>query len=249
MDYVQGLSLVEIVRRDRTIRGTDVARMAMGVLRSLREAHDFGIVHRDLKPANVLLVSDQDERHPVARVLDFGIAKLLTDRQEFRDSSGHTIQGKMPCTPRYAAPELLRGRVTPQADIYALGLVMAAMLDGIRPHAALNDYEVIAANLSRDPIELNERALASPLRPIVERAVAKKQADRFQDADEMLAALELVYREMEGSGRVSPVAGRQRHTDGELGGRRRQLVDRAAAGGPVRSGDQRFGHHLDGICR
>ncbi len=80
MEYVESRDLGRVIEHGRTLRETDVVRIATGMLRALVDAHDAGVVHRDIKPANVLLDRDPTDGHVRARVGDFGIAKVLNVR-------------------------------------------------------------------------------------------------------------------------------------------------------------------------
>ncbi|MCA9764712.1 MAG: serine/threonine protein kinase, partial [Gemmatimonadetes bacterium] len=110
MEYVEGAPLDRVIRQQGPMRDSDVARVAIGTLKALAEAHDLGVVHRDLKPGNIFLVNEPGETHPVARVLDFGIAKVMGDPDtDVRSAAGSVLVAKTRtdavfCTPMYAAP-------------------------------------------------------------------------------------------------------------------------------------------------
>lgn len=127
--------------------------MLTGLLAGAGEIHDLGIIHRDIKPANVGL-QDRDWGYPV--LLDFGLAKVL-------DMSSHTALGQMVGTPRYMAPEQLRGRpARTRSDLFAIGLVVYEAGTGKHPFAASGIdtiqglYERIAAGPPPDPRQLGD---------------------------------------------------------------------------------------------
>lgn len=162
-----------------------VRHIALGVLSSLREAHNLGIVHRDIQPRAICVTEDPGSHQARARVLDFGsahvVASLPTPSLE-----PETNPSLILCTPQYAAPELLRGEVTPAADVYAFGLTMAELLEG-RPVFGDGPFISVAAQqLSYAPVALGERALASPLAPILQKATAKNPDQRYANAGQML---------------------------------------------------------------
>jgi serine/threonine protein kinase len=98
--------------------------------------------------------------------------------------------GRVLCTPEYAAPELLVGTVTAQADIYALGHIMMELLDGRAPYDfGDNPLKAISNHLQDTPVPLGTYAEASGLAPILRKAVAKPPSERFPGADAMLKAL------------------------------------------------------------
>lgn len=198
MEYVRGASLDRLIAEQAPMRPTDVARVGIGVLKALDEAHSIGVIHRDLKPANVLLINEPGERHAVPRVLDFGIAKVLGVSDAVVSPDGATPAERTRadmvfCTPLYASPELLRGKPDFRTDLYALGLVMAEMLDGNTPYTAEACALLESPHLERTPVPLGERTLASGLGSVIARACAKRLDERYASAVEMLADLEIAY--------------------------------------------------------
>lgn len=198
MEYVRGVPLDRVLLEQGPLSVADTARVAMGVLKSLVEAHGVGVIHQDLKPANIVMVSEPGERYAAPRVLDFGIARVLGEH----DPAGPDVQRQdavetIFCTPAYAAPELLRGKPDYRTDLYALGLVMTEMLEGEAPY----DFENITASrsphLTREPVPFGDRTLHSALGPIIAKACAKRVKHRFADAAEMLEALETVYETLD----------------------------------------------------
>lgn len=199
MEYVEGAPLDRILRTYGSLRETDACRMAIHVLKALAEAHAAGVVHRDLKPANIFLVEEPGEHHPAARVLDFGIAKVMGDPEAARTVkmpaalSNSTGTDLVFCTPLYAAPEQLRGRPDFRTDLYALGLVMAEVLDGAAPYVDEACGFENSPHLDPSPIPLGPRARESALAGIILRACSKTLSRRYATAVEMLADLEITY--------------------------------------------------------
>ncbi|MBU6161243.1 MAG: protein kinase [Myxococcales bacterium] len=190
MEFIEGRPLDELLKTCGRLQGTDVARLCIDVLRGLEVAHAQGVIHRDLKPGNVFAVQEPGE--PVAaKVLDFGIAKVVTEAGGTAFGAGtHTVAGNIVCTPQYAAPELLTGKTSPLVDLYALGHMMAELLEGQAPYARLQNPLLIAAeHLRPEPVPLGQHVMASGLAPIVARACAKPEAERYSSAREMLDAL------------------------------------------------------------
>lgn len=195
MELVRGRVLRDLINRDRGLRLGDIFRFSIGILRALEEAHTHGIVHRDLKPSNIFVVSEPGVRHPYSKVLDFGIAKILGGENVLRGPGTATLGGTGPCTPEYASPELLNGAASLQTDLYALGHVMVEMHDGHSPYLRedLNPILTAAEHLRPDPVPLGTRAAASPLAPIMRKALEKSTERRYQNAAEMLRDLESLY--------------------------------------------------------
>lgn len=183
-ELLEGRSLQEILKREGPLPPARVARIAAQVLAALEEAHSVGIVHRDVKPANILVTSSGGEPDFV-KLLDYGIAKSLRE-----NTKALTREGEVLGTPSYMTPELIEARpVTPASDLYSLGLVMAEMLSGQRVYTG-SPIDICLRQVSPSPVPLSPEALASPLAPVIARAVAKRPEQRFASAAEMRAALD-----------------------------------------------------------
>ena len=196
MEFVKGVTLETLLARAKRLRPTDVARLTMDVLESLDEAHNARIVHRDIKPANILVVPGSAGGHPRAKVLDFGIAKVLAGQGEGAAAANQTIGDFVFCTPLYAPAEVLRRDPKPQSDLYSLGHVMAELLDGQAPFVA--DVPVMSAyrHLSGEAIALGPHSEASGLAAVIRKATAHKVEDRYETAAEMIVALREVTQKL-----------------------------------------------------
>jgi serine/threonine protein kinase len=176
-ELVRGRSLAAELTRGALPAGR-VARIATQVLKALMEAHALAIVHRDLTPANILLVDHPGEPDFV-KLVDFGVAADGA-------SARLTTTGQVVGTPRYMAPEQVRGaRVDPRADLYALG--GAAIFDGESAMA------VCVAQASPQPVPLPPAVRDGVLGAVIARATAKDPDGRFQAAlamhDAIIAAM------------------------------------------------------------
>lgn len=170
-------------------------RLFLDVLAAVSHAHTHLIVHRDIKPGNILVTRDG-----TVKLLDFGIAKLL----EGEDGSDLTMGSAHPLTPQYAAPEQLLGEpVTTATDVYALGLVLYAVLTGEHPRApgSLGEHELVhdvrqelprLSAAARSPADA--RALAGDLDNIVAKALKKEAAERYATASALAGDLERYLR-------------------------------------------------------
>jgi serine/threonine-protein kinase len=191
MEFVDGTPLDALLKKCGRLAPADAARFTEGILRGLEVAHAAGVVHRDLKPANVFAV-EEDGESPYSRVLDFGIAKAV-DGSSVPVAGTHTIAGQVVCTPEYASPELLSGTVSPAADIYALGHMLAELLDGRAPYDLGTHSLLIAGeHLKPEPVPLGEFSRASGLEHIICRACAKPVEERYPSARAMLDDLRAV---------------------------------------------------------
>ncbi|HEX5870716.1 MAG TPA: protein kinase [Longimicrobium sp.] len=150
----------------------------------LAAGHRAGIVHRDVKPRNIFLVDDPDGGWEV-KVLDFGIADAV-------DARATTVPGRpAPHTPRYAAPEQLRGEAaTAASDVYSLGLTALEMLCGDPPEALRGAADAGPASRTLAGLCAADRALRPAIADVLLRAVHPDPARRFADAGQLLRALE-----------------------------------------------------------
>jgi len=188
MPFVEGESLRARLDRDRELPVAESIRLLREVADALAHAHRQGVVHRDIKPDNILLSNGH------AMVADFGIAKALTDGGATLTATGVSIG-----TPTYMAPEQAGGdQVDQRADLYALGVVGYEMLAGEPPFRGASVQALIGAQLTRLPAPLAELrpTVPSALAMVIHRCLEKRPADRFQSAEELIAALDaLVLRE------------------------------------------------------
>lgn len=182
MERLYGESLAGALGRLGRFSLEDSLRIAAEVLEGLSAAHEIGIVHRDVKPPNIFVTQSG-----VAKLLDFGIAKLTDGASVELTGRGIAIG-----TPRYMSPEQAAGeRVDGRADLYAVGLVMFEMLSGCGPFDGCESHEVFLAHLTRQPPRLGElvAGIPSELDEFVATLLAKRPADRPQTAGEAAACL------------------------------------------------------------
>ena len=156
----------------------------------LAAIHDKGIIHRDLKPENVVLTPGP--RGEQARLLDFGIAKLL---QPDPDAKGLSQVGVVLGTPEYLSPEQAMGHpLDARSDIYSLGVLAYRMLSGSLPFNGPNARDYLVQHIGTAPTLLAEAAPAMADDPdlcaIVMRCLAKEPRTRFQTAEDLVRALE-----------------------------------------------------------
>jgi hypothetical protein len=182
MEYVAGHTLAQIIRERGALPVGEATRIARDVLLALAAAHRAGIVHRDVKPRNVMVTPDGR-----AKVLDFGIARLLAEH-----TSGHG--GVALGTAPYVSPEQARGeRVDHRSDLYSLAVLLFEMLAGRPPFSAEHPWQVLRLHTESEPPSLSEmRAdLPSGLVALVRRGLEKSPDLRFGSAEEMIAALDV----------------------------------------------------------
>ena len=193
LEYVDGLTIGELIERDGALAPKRVVKILSQALSSLHEAHAMGVLHRDIKPGNIM-VFEHVGRADNVKVLDFGIAKTIDEAsKEKTNSSELTAEGILVGTPRYMSPEQIRGstELGPPTDLYSLGLVAYEMLMGVKAIPAESSIKIISRHLDTDPIELpHDVVIPRGLRSIVNRMLAKSVDERFQSCAEVLKQLE-----------------------------------------------------------
>ena len=209
MELVEGEDLCRALERG-PMEPARALEIAIAVAGALGEAHRNGIIHRDIKPSNILLGVRGE-----VKVLDFGLAKTFAWQSAGRaagdqtEALSQTQAGVVMGTPAYMSPEQLRSEpLGPPSDLFALGAVLYECLGGRRAFAGHSSVEILAAVLHLDPpapSEFNPR-VAPEINRVVLKALAKRQADRYQTAEEMLADLGAVERTLRGREAEATVA-------------------------------------------
>lgn len=177
MEYVEGDSLDKLIHRQGRLHPYDAVYLIKQVLSGIGYAHVKGYVHRDIKPSNIIV-----NREGVVKIMDFGISKSLFEK-------GVTQTGAKVGTVYYMSPEQIRGeKVTHHADIYAIGCTLYEMLTGKPPFFYDSEYEIMDAHLKKNPPKVSEIVPGTPhqLDVIINRAMAKSPAERFQHCEEFL---------------------------------------------------------------
>ncbi len=203
MELVDGITLMDVLDREDRLPLARALRIAIHVLRGLDYAHANGIVHRDIKPANIVLV-DRDGDADFARVVDFGIAKIMDGEPADKLTGAGDVFG----SPTYMAPEQALGQpVDHRADIYGTGICLYEMIAGVPPFWGDDKLEVLARKTSKDPPAIRQVAPELQVPPGIEealqRALARRPEDRIATAGELCSLLEWRYEELTGS-RVPP---------------------------------------------
>ncbi len=194
MEYVPGKDLAWHLKAHGPLTEEKAVSVAIQVLASLQEAHEYGIVHRDIKPANMMLVRRRRSGDDQVKLLDFGIAKL--QEAEGRKSTTGDFIG----TPAYMSPEQIRGEnIDARSDLYSLGAVLFELVTGRQLYEG-TPISIITAHTDSPIPRLAERAPDKPISPafesVLRKALSKKQEDRFRDAEEMRVALEQLRRDL-----------------------------------------------------
>jgi len=183
LEYVAGDTLKELIRRDGPLDISQALAYSVEIARALGAAHEHQIVHRDVKPQNILIDPEGG-----AKITDFGIARSLTEE-------GLTMAGRVLGTTDYVSPEQALGEpVTPQSDLYSLGVVLYEMLTGTVPFRGDSPVAVAMKHVREEipDVQRLRPHVSAATASVIERAVAKDLNRRYRDAAAMAADLEEV---------------------------------------------------------
>ncbi len=188
MEHLIGEDLSRLIKREQSLPANEAVPLVLQVASALSAAHRRGIVHRDLKPQNLFVVPRGGERR--MKLLDFGIAKLVSELSDRPTTSTGVVLGTIP----YMAPEQARGEhVDARADVYSLGCILFELLTGQVPFAARNAIAVLARLATEEPAAPSARAFRFGVPPeldaIVLRMLAKNRERRYSDLEEVVADL------------------------------------------------------------
>ncbi len=199
MEYVDGISLAELVRRKGPLPFKQAAAIVRKVAHGLHHAFKQGMVHRDIKPQNIM-VSQEGK----IRILDFGLARLVRERDSEpigtlapmdrmrRTADALTLHGSVLGTPDYIAPEQVEDshRADTRSDIYSLGCTCFYLLTGQPPYAGGTIMEKLLAHTDQTPPEIQSLRDDVPdnLARLVARMMERSPEDRFQTPIELADA-------------------------------------------------------------
>ena len=193
MQYVDGVTLTERLLRGAMPIG-EVRRIGAEVADALDDAHRHGIVHRDIKPGNIML-----DARGHARVLDFGIAKLVElDAMVTPDAStdvAPSTAGKFIGTLQYVSPEQAEGGVVDgRSDIFSLGIVLYEMVEGVNPFAAGSFLDTVRKIREVTPPPIDRANCPPELQRIIFKCLEKSPSRRYQSARDLALDLEAIDR-------------------------------------------------------
>lgn len=180
MGYMSGGSLSQRMKEAR-LSDDEALRITTRIAAALDAAHSAGLIHRDVKPDNILF-----DQYGDAFLSDFGIVKLGDGATQL---TGSMVMG----TPAYMAPEMAdTSDVTPAADLYALGVTLFQILAGQTPYQATTPLGQMMAHVSKPIPNIRDLRpdLPEAVQQVIEKALAKEPAARFESGEAMVAALE-----------------------------------------------------------
>ena len=190
MEYVEGHTVKELISDGTAVPINEAIEIVSGVLSALQYSHANHLVHRDIKPGNIMLTSDGK-----VKVMDFGIARALTDSQATMTQTNAVVG-----TAQYLSPEQARGEtVDERSDLYSTGVVLFELLTGRPPFKGDSAVAVAYQHVEQIPPTPSSILSDIPdsLDRVVLKALAKNRDDRYRSAAEMLSDLQRVARGMD----------------------------------------------------
>jgi eukaryotic-like serine/threonine-protein kinase len=228
MEFVDGRTLRDLLRDDRRLLPERAAEITDGVLRALDYSHRNGIVHRDIKPGNVMLTRSGD-----VKVMDFGIARAVSDSQMTMTQTAQVIG-----TAQYLSPEQARGeRVDARSDLYSTGCLLYELLTGRPPFTGDSPVAIAYQHVKEDPIPPSRVDPEVPpwADAIVLKAMQKDPSERYQSAGEMRNDIQ---RALSGAPVAAPMLGAAYAGARQLSGAPTQMAGRTAAVPPYMYGPE-----------
>ena len=183
MEFVDGRTVRDLLQDGHRLLPERSLEIIDGVLRALDYSHQAGIVHRDIKPGNVMVTRNGD-----IKVMDFGIARAMSDAQSTMTQTAQVIG-----TAQYLSPEQARGdRVDSRSDLYSAGCLLYELLTGRPPFTGDSPVAIAYQHVRENPVPPSQVDPDVPAwaDAIVLKAMAKSPADRYQTAADMRADLQ-----------------------------------------------------------
>lgn len=195
MEFVEGLTLQDIIKRGRAITLQSTLTIISQLLKALHSAHKLQITHRDIKTANVMILSGSGH----VKLADFGIARIA-------ESPELTMTGAVVGTPKYMAPEQMFGlKVDSRADLFSVAMVFLELLTLLPKNSGI-PCSSLPAIVNLPPNNRVDYTILYPtaLIPVLVKGLAIEQDKRFQDAREFVKAIKVILPKLKPTRSVSP---------------------------------------------
>lgn len=193
MEFIDGMSLASKISEQGSFSEEQVINVFKQIAEALAYSHSKGVIHRDIKPSNVLIV-ENDNIEPIARLIDFGIARALPTSSENRKTQDISKTGDAFGTPTYMSPEQCMGfKLDERSDIYSFGALMYEMLTGAPPHTAENPIQLVVKQMKENALSWSgtkDGEFYFGIEGVVLRCLEKDNRERYQNAEDLLADLE-----------------------------------------------------------
>jgi hypothetical protein len=186
MQFVDGTDLQQVIRKRGKLAVGEALSVAKKVAQALGAAHRIGLIHRDIKPANVLVT-----KQGKVMVTDFGLARSV-------DSGGTlTTAEQIIGTPQYLSPEQAQGeKLDGRTDLYSLGAMLYTLLSGKMPFTGNSPLSIALKHCDAksvpEPLRKSDPAIPEEAEALVAKLMAKKREERFQSAEEVVAAIDRI---------------------------------------------------------
>jgi len=197
MEHLDGQDLGALLAARGPLAVDEAVGAILEACEGLAEAHALGIVHRDLKPQNLFLARKSIAGDAIVKVVDFGLAKSMTQGNGQGLHAKATLQGEIVGTGGYMAPEQMNGEATPRSDVWALGVSLYRLLTGKHPFAGKTAIELSVAALTADfrQISIFRTDVPPAIENVIARCLRKMPEERFADAralgDALLSAFDV----------------------------------------------------------
>lgn len=201
LEFVEGKSLAEVMREEKAIEPMRAMSLLQKITEAMSFAHSQKIVHRDLKPSNIMVQRSSDGVEEI-KIIDFGVAKVLESEQP----SNLTKTGDIFGTPSYMSPEQCQGKpVDYRSDVYAIGCIAYELFSGNPPFMGSTPVELLLKHLDEKHKQLKPIKGLKGLNQVIDAALAKDPAYRYQSCEELLLDLNLLAEKKEPLGKPRPV--------------------------------------------
>lgn len=205
MDVLKGVAFSDLIKKHDVLSVRNILHIFSQACAGLAHAHGKGVVHRDIKPSNIML-TDYDGDPFFVKILDFGIAKVLSQEGEVVHRLTQT--GEIFGSPLYMCPEQWSGKaVDSRSDVYSLGCVLYEAIQGKPPFFDNNVFETMHKHLEELPPPLEvphiDRALSDRLETIISRALEKQPDNRYQSMADFKKDLDAVASTLASTGKVT----------------------------------------------
>lgn len=192
MELVEGATISDCIKKYGRLSYESVIDIAVQIARGMAYAHENGVIHRDLKSSNIVLTSPLSGERNQVKIIDFGIARLLTD-----EAAGGklTMTNAIVGSPAYLSPEQAQGGSGDEvSDIYSLGCILFEALTGELPFSGESFLEVMRQKTTSDPphfSSVTDAEIPGGLKRIVYRCLKRKAEERYQSMQDLLVDLEM----------------------------------------------------------